>query len=171
MLKTLVSACVFTVLAFTSTTAHAQPQQPASGTYQWSGEFVSFDDAAKTITVKSRLAYQHAVDELKRFKPGDRVLLLWSGYDTYADAIREVKPSTGTPKTDERFLLPVELVSTEIPNQYVTFRLPVPEGSAGTLKMMKPGEWVTVTSPHHVLGESAPVAAIRPYTATAGQSD
>lgn len=151
------------LLALSCSVVAAQSPPPASGTYQWSGEFVSFDDAANTVTLKSRVAYQEAVDELKRFKPGDRVVLLWSGSDTYADAIRQVKPSP--PKPGERLLLPVELVSTEAPHQYVTFRLRIAETSAGTLKMMKPGEWVTVTSPHVVSGDSEPVAAIRPYTA------
>lgn len=159
MLRTTVVAFL---LVLSCSVLAAQSQQPATGTYQWSAEFVSFDEAAKAVTLKSRVAYQEAVDELKRFKPGDRVLLQWSGSDTYAEAIRQVRPST--PKAEERFVMPVELVSAAPPSPYVTFRLRVPEAGAATLKMMKPGEWVTVTSPHIVSGKSEPVAAIRPYT-------
>ena len=56
----------------------AQSSHPNAGTYQWSGEFVSFDSAASTLTVKSRIAYQEAVSELKQFKPGEQVWIVWS---------------------------------------------------------------------------------------------
>ena len=45
----------------------AQSSQPKSDTYTWNGEFVSLDTTAKTMTVKSRVAYQEAISELKHF--------------------------------------------------------------------------------------------------------
>jgi hypothetical protein len=57
----------------------AQPPQAKSDAYTCHGEFMSFDTAAKTITVKSRVAYQDAISELKHFKAGDRVGIVWSG--------------------------------------------------------------------------------------------
>ena len=36
----------------------AQPLQPTSDIYTWNGEFVSLDTTAKTMAVKSRIAYQ-----------------------------------------------------------------------------------------------------------------
>src|SRR5438093_7133600 len=103
--------------------AVARAQQPASETYRWFGELVSFDEATKTVTVKSRLAYQEAADALKRFKAGDRVLFMWSGTYDYTDAIRQVTAYAADHMARDRFLLPVELVSTDTPNQYVTFRV------------------------------------------------
>lgn len=43
------------------------------------------------ITVKSRVAYQDAVSELKQFKPGEKVWVLWSGVHDYSDAVRQVR--------------------------------------------------------------------------------
>jgi hypothetical protein len=54
----------------------AQPSQTQTDTYTWNGELVLLDTAAKTMTVKSRVAYQEAVSELKHFKAGDRVWIV-----------------------------------------------------------------------------------------------
>ena len=97
--------------------------------------------------------------------------LWWSGSDKYADGIRRVMPYSGNRKDGERFHLPVELVSTEAPNQYVTFRLKVPTAHLTTLKTITPGEWVTVTSSHRPSGDVDAVVSSRPYvTASAATS-
>jgi hypothetical protein len=165
MRKHIIAATAVLVLCASGILA-AQSPQPAAGTYQWSGELVSFDAAANTATVKARLADQDAAAEVKKFKAGDRVLLLWSGYEAYADAIRRVMPYTESRKPDDRFLLPVELASTETPSQYLSFRLRVPAGSATALKAVKPGEWITVTSSHKAVRETDAVVSVRPYTAS-----
>jgi hypothetical protein len=150
----------------------AQSPQPGTETYEWSGEFVSLDEATRTATIKARLVDQEGVTDLKRFKAGERANLLWSGMDKYADAIRRVMPYSRSRTADERFLLPVELISTEAPNQYVTFRVNVPTAHLTTLKAVKPGEWVTVTSSHRPSGEAEAVVSIRPYvTASTATSD
>ena len=46
----------------------AQSSQTKADTYTWNGELVSLDTTAKTMTVKSRVAYQEAISELKNFK-------------------------------------------------------------------------------------------------------
>jgi hypothetical protein len=165
MLKTVASACVFAVLAFTSTTVRAQAP---TATYQWSGELVSFDDGTRTATIKARLVDQEAVADLKRFKAGERVNLWWSGAFDYADGIRRVMSSSD--RKEERFLLPVELVSTEAPNQYVTFRLRVPDSQAAGLKSVEPGEWVTVTSSHRASSDADAIVSIRPFVTAASAS-
>jgi hypothetical protein len=142
----------------------AAASTPAAGdTFDWSGELVSFDAGAKTATVKARAVDQQALADLKRFKAGDRVLLLWSGYDKYADAIRRVMPYGEERKNDDRFLLPVELVSTDAPHQYVTFRVRVPDASVTSVKSVRAGDWVTVTSSHRADRETEAVVAMRPY--------
>jgi hypothetical protein len=97
------------------------------------------------------------------------VLLQWSGYDVYADAIRRVMPSESR-NANDRFLLPVELASNETPNQYVTFRVRMPAASAAALKPVKPGEWITVTSSHKAAGETDAVVSARPYVTTSASS-
>src|SRR5437773_11611758 len=73
-------------LAITSQVA-AQSSQPAADTYTWSGELVSLDEGARILTVKARVVGDQPMTELPKFKAGDRLLLTWSGYDKYADAI------------------------------------------------------------------------------------
>jgi len=159
-------------IAMTFTCGVLAAQSQLTDTYQWSGELVSFEDTTRAATIKARLVDQEGVNDLKRFKAGERVILFWSGFDKYADAIRRVLPSPANRKDDERFHLPVELASTEAPNQYVTFRLTVPTTHVATLKSVKPGEWVTVTSSHRPTGEADATVSIRPYvTATAGTSE
>jgi hypothetical protein len=162
---------VIAAVLFLYATAVPTLQSPPSGNdvYQWHGEVVSWDAAAKIATVKSRLVDERAVAEVKKFKPGDRVLLRWSGYDRYADGIRGIVSST---RSEERFLLPVELVSTETPNQYLTFRVRVPDASVGAVASLKPGEWVTATASHRPASENAAIVSMRPYvTAPAASTE
>jgi hypothetical protein len=105
-------------LAFICTTAvtvlaGAQASQTKSDTYTWNGELVSLDTTAKTITVKSRVAYQDAVSELTHFKAGEHVWVVWSGIHDFSDAVRQVRrPETGR-HIDENLVLPAQLVSME----------------------------------------------------------
>jgi hypothetical protein len=144
----------------------AQSSHPERDTYQWSGEFVSVDSAASTLTVKSRIAYQEAVSELKQFKPGEKVWVVWSGIRDYSDAVRQVRPVSAGNKISEDLVLPAELVSTEAPNQYLTIRVKVPESSLAAMKDVKPGQWITVTSRHRPSAEAEAVVAVKPYGAT-----
>ena len=146
--------------------AGAQAPQSTSDTYTWNGEFVSLDTTAKTMAVKSRVAYQEALSELKHFKAGDRVWIWWSGVHDASDAVRQIRrPETGR-KIDETLMLPAELVSTEAPNQYITIRVKVPESAMSAIKSVKPGEWVTVTSRHRPSADDEAVVAVRPWGAS-----
>jgi len=144
----------------------AQSSQSKSDTYTWNGELVSVDTTAKTMTVKSRVAYQEAMSHLKQFKGGDRVWIVWSGIHDSSDAVREVRRAEAGRKIDENLVLPAELVSTEAPNQYVTIRIKVPESGLSVIKTVKPGEWVTVTSRHQPSSEDDAVVSVRPYGAS-----
>jgi hypothetical protein len=141
----------------------AQVSQPTRDTYTWAGEFVSVDTTAMKMTVKSRVAYQEAVSELKRFTPDQPVWVVWSGIDHYSDAVREVRRVEANRKIDENLVLPAELASAEAPNQYITIRVRVPEGSLTVIKAVKPGEWVTVTSRHRPSTDTKAVVAVKPY--------
>jgi hypothetical protein len=74
---------------------------------------VSLDTTAKTMTVKSRVAYQEAILDPKHFKGGDRVWIVWSGVHDSSDAVRQVRGAETGRKIDENLVLPAELVSTE----------------------------------------------------------
>jgi hypothetical protein len=142
----------------------AQSSQPTSDTYTWNGEMVSLDPTAKTMTVKSRVAYQEAISELKHFKAGDRVWIVWSGVQDSSDAVRQVRRSETGGKIDENLVLPAELVSTEAPSSYITIRVKVPESGLEAIKTAKPGEWVTVTSRHRPSSDAEAVVAVRPWS-------
>jgi hypothetical protein len=166
MPKHITSLAVIAVIAGCTVLA-AQTPPAVTETYEWSGELVSLDENTRTATMKARLVDQEGVVDLKRFKAGERVALWWSGSDKYASGIRRVLPHPAGLKDAERFHLPVELVSTEAPNQYVTFRLKVPAAHIAALKTVKSGEWVTVTASHRPSGEADAVVSIRPYVMTA----
>jgi len=80
----------------------AQSSQPKSDTYTWNGELVSLDTTAKTMTVKSRVAYQEAISELKHFKGGDRVWIVWSGIHDSSDAVRQIQRVGGDQNREAR---------------------------------------------------------------------
>ena len=144
----------------------AQSSQPKSDIYTWNGELVSLDTTARTMTVKSRVAYQEAISELKHFKAGDRVGIVGSGVDDNIAGVRQVRRAETGRKIDENLVLPAELVSPEAPNQYLTIRIKVPESGLAAIKTVKPGEWVTVTSRHQPSTEDEAVVAVRPYAAS-----
>jgi hypothetical protein len=143
-----------------------QSSQTNGDTYTWNGELVSLDPTAKTMTVKSRVAYQEAISELTHFKAGDRVWIVWSGIHDSSDAVRQVRRSETGRKIDETMVLPAELVSTEAPNQYITIRVRVPESGLSAIKTVKPGEWVVVTSRHRPSTDDEAVVAVRRYGAS-----
>jgi hypothetical protein len=144
----------------------AQGAASKGTTFQWSGELVAADSATSTFTVKSRIAYQEAVSELKQFKPGEKVWVVWSGVHDHSDAVRQVRPMPAGKKIDEDLVLPAELVSPEAPNQYLTIRVKAPEGSLAAIKDVKPGQWITVTSRHRPSTDAEAVVAVKPYGAT-----
>ena len=144
--------------------AEAQSSQTKSETYTWNGEFVSHDATAMTMTVKSRVAYQEAIAELKHFKAGDRVWIVWSGVQDSSDAVRQVRRFETGRTIDENLVLPAELVSTEAPNSYITIRVKTPESALAAVKAVKPGEWVTVTSRHRPASDTEAVVAVRPWS-------
>jgi hypothetical protein len=145
------------------TIGEAQSSDPKSDTYTWSGEFVSVDTAGMTMTVKSRVAYEEALSELKQLKPGERVWVVWSGVHDYSDAVRQVRRVEVHRKIDENLVLPAELASAEAPNQYITIRVRIPQSSLSDVKAVKPGAWVTVRSRHRPATDAEAVIAVTPY--------
>jgi hypothetical protein len=167
---TVLAIATFCVLALTAIRLGAQSVQPTSETYSWSGELVGFDANGRTITVKSRVVGDQALKDLPQFKAGDRIVLTWSGFDTYADAILRAVRYDGTQKWNDPFTFPVEFVAYEPSRQYVTFKFQVPAGSVEPLKSVKPGEWVTATAKHRPSNEADAITAVNAYTASASRA-
>jgi hypothetical protein len=140
----------------------AQTAQPRSGeSYLWHGELVSVD-AKGMLTVKARVLADAATD-VARFNAGDRVLLTWSGLDIHAGAVRRVARYEAGQQILDFFSLPVELVSRDVQNEQVTFRVRVPETSIGAVKGSKPGAWVSVTTRHRPKGDADAILAVSVY--------
>jgi hypothetical protein len=133
-----------------------------SEAFSWSGELIGVDETARFLTVRSRVVGEQTDAELGRLKAGERVMLTWSGYEKYADAIREVRPAAVN-KFEDRFMFPAEFVSFDAARRYMTFKVQIPQDSVKNLKSLKPGEWVTATSPHGPSAKSNPVVSVSPY--------
>jgi hypothetical protein len=71
----------------------------------------------------------------------------------------------GARAAKEPFLLPVELASTEMQNDYLSVRIRVPAQSAAAITAIKPGEWVTMTTRHRPAGDGEAVVSVRHYNA------
>jgi hypothetical protein len=144
----------------------AQSAQANREAFSWSGELVALDESARMITVKAPTVGEQASPDFAHLKAGERIMLRWSGYDVSADAIsRALRPAEV--KSDERFVFPVEFVSFDKDRRYVTFKVQIPENNIANMKALKPGEWVTATSPHGASSKTTPIASIRPYVISA----
>jgi hypothetical protein len=137
-----------------------------SDTYTWSGELVSFDPNASVITVKSRLVNEHEQQTMAQFKPGDRIVLTWSGYDSSADGIARAAKYDAGQKLNDRFMLPVEFVGFDTTTKYLTFKFQVPAGSVGAVKAVKPGHWITATARHRPSTDAEAITAVKSYVMT-----
>jgi hypothetical protein len=166
---TLLAIISFCVLALAAIRVGAQSVQPISPTYSWSGELVGLDGDGRTVTVKSRVVGEQALAEFPRFKMGDRIVLTWSGFDTYADAISRAVRYDAAKKWNEPFTFPVEFVGYDVARQYVTFKFQAPAASVAAIKSLKAGEWVTAMSRHRPASESEAIKAVTAYTASSAR--
>jgi hypothetical protein len=164
-----VAIAMFCGLAVTAIRVGAQSVNPTSDTYSWSGELVAFDPQRRTVDVKSPVVGDQALLELPKIGAPAKIILTWSGFDTYADAIlRAVRYQAGR-KWSEPFTFPVEFVAYDPPRRYVTFRFAAPADSVDVLQTLEAGEWITVTTRHRPATEADAIAAVHPYAAAAAR--
>lgn len=147
----------------------AQSSQPAAEGFTWNGELVSLDETGRTVTVKSPVYSDQAIVDFGRLKAGDKVLLTWSGFDKYADSIRAVRLMDAK-KSEDRFTLPADFVAFDSGRKYATFKVQIPQHAVAKLKSIKPGEWVTATSPHGASSQTSPIVSIRHYNDVSDRS-
>ena len=129
--------------------AQSSPTAPAR-TYVWQAELVSFDSASKTMTAKAAVN-EAVVKYLDRFKPGQRVVLIWTADNS--------KPETGpvryienydamkSANVNQGYMLPAEFVAGDTSARTVTFKAGVPDAAAQALTAAPPGRSISVTSP------------------------
>jgi hypothetical protein len=160
MKKTVLALATF--LFFTAGTL-AQSQRTADEEFSWHAGLVALDERARIVTVKAPIVSDRVRADFEGVKPGERILVRWSGFHDYADSVAEARRSMDVRNAEERFTFPVEFVSFDPVQRFVTFKVPVPETSIANLKALKPTDWVTVTSPHGPSSKTAPITAIRPY--------
>jgi len=132
----------------------------ANETYTWSAELVEVDEPDRTVTVQSRLVGDADVD-FDALDEGDRVTLTWSGIHTAAGVRRIVHGEA--PPDDDRLTLPIEFVSAEHDARYVRFKVAVPSEDLAKVASLKPGSWITATSPRRAERFEEAVADLRPY--------
>lgn len=139
----------------------AQTKKAANDSYLWHAELVTLDQ--NTMTVKSWIVGEEAPKQMAAFKRGEKIALTWSGLADYASGIREATKYDAAKKMDDHFTFPVEFVSYDAAHRYVTFKVPVAAQSIANIKSLKPGEWITATSPHGQASAAQPIATVRPY--------
>jgi hypothetical protein len=166
----------FFALALTMFSAQAALAAQATKTtaanndnYYWHAELVNFDPSTRFITVKAIVVGENAPAEIAKLKAGEKVTLTWSGADRYTAGISHAVAYSSA-KTSERFSLPVEFLSYDATQKYMTFKTQVPTESVAKIKDLKPGEWVTATSIHGKATEAQPIVSIRPYVIQPNES-
>jgi hypothetical protein len=139
----------------------AARSEPTDSSYTWSAELVAFDAAANTITARAMLVSNPERTDFAKLKAGDRAMLTWSGL-WVAAGVRAVE--RGSASSFDRLTMPVEFVAAERDDRYLTFKVPVPAADAARLAVLKPGEYVTATSPLRATTAAEAVMAIKPYS-------
>jgi hypothetical protein len=142
----------------------AQTGAPAgSGSYTWHAELVSHDTVKRMLTAKVSAVDTAVGEALKKHKVGDRVLLHWSGIHTAAHGVRDLRAYDAALAAKDEFMLPATLASGQLQNDYLTVTVTVPASAESSLKEVKPGEWITLTSPHRPSPQADAVMSVRPY--------
>ena len=145
-----------------------RPAPLPGATYRWDGEFVALDEATGTLTVKSRVASPSGLASVADARPGEPIVITWSGYDSQANGIRAAMPDDGSGLWgSNRFLLRATFVEADMAGRYLTFKVAVPEASLATVRTLAQGAWASVTSPHHPADAAPAVMTVTAYAASA----
>ena len=162
------AAAMLSVAAYAPSPDDRRPAPRPGAAYRWDGEFVAFDEAEGTLTVKSRAASPAGLARVADALPGEAIVITWSGYDTRASGIRAAMPDDGSGLWgSNRFLLRATFVETDAAGGYLTFKVAVPEASLPAVRTLAQGAWASVTSPHHPADAAPAVMNVTAYAAVA----
>jgi hypothetical protein len=168
MFRQLIAALVVALCVGTGVTTAQTTQSQTDDTFIWHGELITADAVSGAVTVKTSLLSE-AAGEAKNFKPGDRVLLSWSGVNQYAGSVRRIAKHDPAEKPED-FALPVELGSPVVQDNYVAFKFRASAAAIAAVKAVKPGEWITVTVRQRSSGDPQAIVSMTPYVKPASNT-
>ena len=141
-----------------------RPAPERGAAYLWNGELVALDEAAGTLTVKSRVVSPSGLAALAGAQPGAPIVITWSGFESRASGIRSAMPDDGSGLWGgNRFLLRATLVEADEAGGYLTFETAVPAASLPAVRSLTRGSWASVRSPHHPADGSPAVLSVAAY--------
>ena len=115
---------LFLVFAAAQITFAQAASSGATRSYVWFADLVSSDNAGKTRTAKA--AVNEAVAKyLDRFKPGQRIVLVWTADNTKPETARSVtsrRTNIKASNVNQGYMLPAEFVAADSAARTVTFK-------------------------------------------------
>lgn len=128
--------------------------------YEWSAVLMSFDEDTGTAVLQARIESYVQIEGLDDFADGDRLTLVWTGR-TWAAGVRDLAEDPDL--WPAALTLPVEFVATARDEQYVNFRIRVPDDAVDTIAAMEDGSRVTGYSPRGQKSWETAVVSLRHY--------
>jgi hypothetical protein len=155
---------MYCVAAFGTAMVFAQARNQTAGnqTYVWFSEVVTYDQKARTITVKAPYR-EHINRYIGEFKPADKVMITWATpRPGETEAITYIGRYEASPDGHYGYVLPVEFVSADTTERKLTFTMPVPPKASNVLRAVPSGGRIKVTTPFDQPKETAVILAIEP---------
>ena len=148
--------------------APARGRRPAAlaqdATYRWGGELVALDEASGALAVRAQMVSAAARSAAAGLAAGEPIVITWSGYGHEASGIRGVAADDGSGLWgSDRYLLRATFEAVEAAGRQLRFRVPLPEASRGTARLLAPGAWARMTSPHHPADARPALLAVNAY--------
>jgi len=132
--------------------------------YVWLGEVVMYDEKEKTVTVKAPYL-EHVNRYIGEFTRGDKVMLNWvTPRPGETEAIRYVGRYDASANGRWGYVLPVQFVSADTTNRWLTFTVTIPSQALKALKTVPSGGWIRVTTPFDQPNETAAIVAVEAST-------
>ena len=137
-------------------------------TYRWHGELVALGEGAQSLTVKARMVSGNGLADTAGLRAGDPIVITWSGFETWANGIRAVAADDGAGLAPgDRFRLRAQFEAMEPGGQYLTFKVAGRSSRLRAARLLTPGSWATVTSPHRPAHGPAGGEMVAAYAAAA----
>lgn len=142
--------------------AQTKNQTPTNRTYVWFGEAVTYDQKAKTVTVKAPYR-EHINRYIAEFKPGDKVMVTWATpRPGETEAITYIGRYEASPDGHYGYVLPVEFVSADTTEHKLTFTMQAPSKALNAVRKVPSGGRIKVTTPFDQPTGTAIILAIEP---------